>query len=92
VAAYEQISGSKIEQIERSPMRFWIADFGKEALKNAIRHPNRRKSTLHDWACKAHQSRYDSSEAMRALGWTPISDRQVMIDEAIAPMIRSWMA
>jgi hypothetical protein len=29
---------------------------------------------------------------MRALGWTPISDRQVMIDEAIAPMIRSWMA
>lgn len=92
VAAFEELSGGKVEQIEKSAFRFWLSDFGKEALKNAIRHPNRRKPTLHDWACKAHTSRYDSSEAETVLGWTPIHDRQEMIDKVIGPMVTSWMA
>ncbi len=91
VAIYEEIGGSRIEQIQKSAFRYWLADFGKEALKNAIRHPNRRRSTLHDWACKAHRSRYDSSEAMTVLGWTPIADRQTMIDQAMAPMINAHL-
>ncbi|MBO9574354.1 MAG: NAD-dependent epimerase/dehydratase family protein [Sphingobium sp.] len=91
VHSYEQLAGIKVEQIEKSAMRYWIADWGKEFLKNVIRHPNRRKSTLHDWACKAHRARYDSSDAEAALGWTPIHDRQAMIDEVIAPMIKAHL-
>ncbi len=92
VTVYEALSGGKVEQIERSALRNWWADFVKEALKNAIRHPNRRWPTVHDWACKAHRSRYDSSEAQAVLGWTPVSDRQKMIDEVIAPMIRTYLS
>jgi predicted dehydrogenase/nucleoside-diphosphate-sugar epimerase len=92
VAAYEALAGAKVEQHERSALAYWFADFGKELLKNAIRHPNRRWPTLHDWACKAHRARYDSSEAEAVLGWKPVSDRQAMIDEVIAPMIASYLA
>ena len=91
VAVYESLSGVKVEQITRSPMRYWLADLGKEALKNAIRHPNRRTSTLHDWASKTHRAHYDASDAERLLGWHPVSSRQQMIDEVLAPMIAEWL-
>ena len=31
----------------------WAADMAKELAKNAIRHPNRRWPSLHDWRCQA---------------------------------------
>lgn len=92
VAAYEALAGVRVEQRGRSAWRYWIADLGKEGLKNAIRHPNRRWPTLHDWACKAHRARYDSSEAGATLGWHPINDRQRMIDDVIAPMVADYLA
>jgi predicted dehydrogenase/nucleoside-diphosphate-sugar epimerase len=91
VAAYEVLAGARVEQFERSAFSYWFADFGKELLKNLIRHPNRRWPTLHDWACKAHVSRYDSSEAEAVLGWKPVADRQALIDTAIAPMIATYL-
>lgn len=92
VAIYEELAGARVEQIARSPVRYWLADLGKEALKNMIRHPNRRTSTLHDWACKAHKSHYDASDAEQLLGWRPVNNPQKMIDDVIAPMVASWLA
>lgn len=92
VEAFETLSGGKVEQIEMSPLSHWLADWAKEALKNAIRHPNRRWPTLHDWACKSHRSRYDASESYAKLGWFPVSDRKRMIDEVISPMVSDYFA
>jgi len=91
VAVYEEVAGVKVEQIARSPMRYWLADLAKETLKNAIRHPNRRTSTLHDWACKAHRARYDASDAEQLLDWHPVATRRQMIDDVLGPMITEWL-
>jgi len=92
VAIYEEIAGARVKQISRAPWRYWLADLGKETLKTVIRHPNRRASSLHDWACKAHKAHYDASDAVQLLGWRPVHTRQQMVDDVITPMVTSWLA
>jgi nucleoside-diphosphate-sugar epimerase/predicted dehydrogenase len=87
VRALEQAARIRIEQMRRSPWRFWIADFAKEAVKHLIRHPNRRRSTLHDWRCKTHSSAYDSNPTSAAINWRPISDRQLLIQRGIVDAV-----
>ncbi len=87
VAALEQAAGTRIEAKPGSPYRFWLADAVKEAAKNAVRHPNARRSTLHDWQCRAHVSRYDASGTEQALDWHPISDKQKLIDRGIVEAV-----
>jgi nucleoside-diphosphate-sugar epimerase len=76
-------SGVKIRARNRSAWRYWTADLVKELAKNIVRHPNRRWPSLHDWRCRAHQSWYDSSDAQKALGWTPVNDRALLIERGI---------
>jgi predicted dehydrogenase/nucleoside-diphosphate-sugar epimerase len=83
VAAVGARSGTNVHTAPRAPWRYWLADLVKEAVKNAIRHPNRRRPSLHDWRCRAQRSRYDSAATREALGWEPVADRDTLVDRGI---------
>lgn len=82
--------GSWIDARPRSVLRYWAADMVKELAKNAVRHPNRRWPTLHDWRCVAQRARYDGRMTEEVLGWSPISDRETLEARGIADAVR-WL-
>src|SRR6185437_12377045 len=63
---------TRIDARSRPAWRYWIADMLKEIAKNAVRHPNRRWPSLHDWRCYSHSARYSGRMTEEALGWHPI--------------------
>ena len=87
VAALQEYSGSRIIARAGSPFRLWLSDFVKESAKALVRHPNRRSSTLHDWACRTHRARYDATETESALGWRPIDDAEALRQRGIAEAV-----
>ena len=72
VAAVAQCMQARIDARPRAAWRYWAADMVKELAKNAVRHPNRRWPSLHDWRCQSHSARYDSRMTQQALGWAPV--------------------
>ena len=76
--------GTQIDARPRSAWRNWVTDMVKELAKNAVRHPNRRWPSLHDWRCQSHSARYDSRMTEQVLGWRPIADRETMVARGIA--------
>ena len=84
-------AGIAITAESRPAWRYWIADAAKEALKNAIHHPNRRASTIHDWKCKAHVSSYDATATYALLDWHPTGTREAMIARAIEPSVQRFL-
>jgi hypothetical protein len=63
----------------------------KELAKNAVRHPNRRWPSLHDWRCQSHRAHYDGRLSELALGWRPVADRDAMIARGIGDAVRWFM-
>ncbi len=91
VAAVSVQLGARIDARPRSAWRYWAADLIKELAKNAVRHPNRRWPSLHDWQCIAQRSRYDSRMTEEVLGWRPIADRATMELRGIAEAVKWFM-
>jgi len=83
VAELSARSGVKIDAQARSSWSFWLSDLVKELAKNAIRHPNRRWPSPHDWRCRSHRAVYDSSDTSRVLDWKPVADRKTMVSAGI---------
>ncbi len=76
-----------IDARARAPWRYWAADMMKELAKHAMRHPNRRWPSLHDWRCRAQVARYDCQQSEELLGWRPVADRQAMVERGIAEAV-----
>ena len=91
VAAVEARSGTHVEAHPHPLWRYFGADAVKERLKQAIRHPNRRASTYHDWACRAHRARYDASDTRERLGWQPAGTREGLIEHGINAAVDRFM-
>jgi predicted dehydrogenase/nucleoside-diphosphate-sugar epimerase len=91
VAELGKAMGTRIDAHPRPATRNWMADWVKEGAKNAVRHPNRRWPSLHDWACRSHKARYDASATETALGWSPAHDRETMIERGIVDAVRSYL-
>jgi predicted dehydrogenase/nucleoside-diphosphate-sugar epimerase len=83
----EACMGTRIDARSRSAMRNWATDMVKELAKNAVRHPNRRWPSLHDWRCQAHCAQYDSQMTEQALEWRPVADRKTMVARGIADAV-----
>ena len=82
---------ARIDARPRSAWHYWAAEMMKELAKNAVRHPNRRWPTLHDWQCASHRARYDGRMSEQALGWRPIADRQTLELRGIAEAVKWFM-
>ncbi len=78
---------SRIDARPRSARRNWAADMIKELAKNAVRHPNRRWPSLHDWRCQSHRARFDSLMTEQALGWRPVSDRETLVKRGVVDAV-----
>jgi nucleoside-diphosphate-sugar epimerase len=88
VAAAALHMGARIDARQRAAWRYWGADLIKELAKNAVRHPNRRWPSLHDWRCQSHSARFDAGMTEQALGWRPVSDRDTMVARGIADAVK----
>ena len=91
VAAVGARAGSRIEAQPRPFWRYWLTDAVKEGVKHLIRHPNRRASTHHDWACRSHRARYDASDTIARLGWRPAGTREALIERGINDSVDRFM-
>jgi nucleoside-diphosphate-sugar epimerase/predicted dehydrogenase len=69
--------------------RFFLLDVVKEAVKHLVRHPNRKLPSYHDWDCRAHRARYDSSRTKALLGWAPAGTREAIVERGIDAAVRS---
>lgn len=90
VQAVARHMGSRIDARSRSPLRYFFADMIKELAKNAVRHPNRRWPTLHDWRCVSHRAHYDGRMSEAMLGWRPIADKATLEARGIEDAVR-WL-
>jgi nucleoside-diphosphate-sugar epimerase len=89
VAEVARYTGASIDARPRSAWRNWAAEMVKELAKNAIRHPNRRWPSLHDWRCSSQRARFDGRMTEQVLGWHPVSDRETMVARGIADAV-AW--
>jgi nucleoside-diphosphate-sugar epimerase/predicted dehydrogenase len=81
--------GTRIDARKRAAWLYWMADLIKELAKNAVRHPNRRWSSLHDWQCDSQSARFDARMSEQVLGWRPAADRETMVTRGIADAV-TW--
>jgi hypothetical protein len=63
----------------------------KELAKNAVRHPNRRWPSLHDWCCQTLRAHFDGRMTEQALDWRPVADRQIMEARGIADAVKWFL-
>lgn len=91
VAALSKRMDARIDARPRAAWRNWMSELVKELAKNAIRHPNRRWPTLHDWRCNSHSSRYDSGMTEEKLDWHPVRDKEAMVARGITDAVDWYM-
>jgi nucleoside-diphosphate-sugar epimerase/predicted dehydrogenase len=82
---------TRIDARPRSALLNWAADMMKELAKNAVRHPNRRWPSLHDWRCRSNCSRYDGRMTEHALNWHPVADRETIVARGIADSVEWYL-
>jgi predicted dehydrogenase/nucleoside-diphosphate-sugar epimerase len=91
VAEVEAYAGGGIVAETHPIWRYFLTDLVKEGLKNAIRHPNRRSASYHDWGSRAHRSIYDSSKTIERLGWKPAGSREALVERGIKAAVDRFM-
>jgi nucleoside-diphosphate-sugar epimerase/predicted dehydrogenase len=91
IEAVAKCMGTRIDARPRPAWRYWASDMVKELAKNAVRHPNRRWPSLHDWQCHSNCARFDSRMTEQALGWRPVADRETMAARGIADAVKWYM-
>jgi predicted dehydrogenase/nucleoside-diphosphate-sugar epimerase len=91
VEAVSQQLGTRVRAQPTPIWRFAMLDAAKELVKHAIGHPNRKRPSYHDWACRRHVARYDSRSTREALGWKPAGTREALIDKGIVAAVRRYM-
>jgi predicted dehydrogenase/nucleoside-diphosphate-sugar epimerase len=91
VDAVSEHSQTRMRATPTPIWRFAMLDAAKEAVKHAIRHPNRKRWSYHDWACRRHIARYDSAATREALGWKPAGTREAIIEKGIVAAVRRYM-
>ena len=82
--------GTKIRSESTSILKFYLIDMVKEAAKNLINHPNKRRPTYRDWDSRSHRAQYDSSKTQDILGWKPAGTRDLIIKKGVIDAAREY--
>lgn len=62
----------------------WAADAVKSVLKtHALRRSGVIRASLRDWQSRAHYAQFDNTKPKALLGWTPVSNREEFLQEAV---------
>ena len=83
LSALEEGAGVSFQRISTPPWKFYAIDLMKWAVKQAVRHPDRRRPSLRDWESRTQRARYDCSKARQQLNWRPVNDRHELIRRGI---------
>lgn len=88
VQEVSRLSGTRLRATPTPVWRFFLLDLAKEAVKHAIRHPNRKRPSYHDWACRQLAARFDAADTRSTLGWRPAGTREALVERGIAAAVR----
>jgi predicted dehydrogenase/nucleoside-diphosphate-sugar epimerase len=91
VAEVSRLTGTRVRAAPVPVWKFFLLDVVKEAVKNAIRHPNRKRPSHHDWACRQLAARFDNSHSREVLGWQPAGTREALVERGIAASVRHYL-
>jgi predicted dehydrogenase len=91
VAEVSRLCGTRLRATPTPIWRFFLLDVAKEIVKNAIRHPNRKRPSHHDWACRQLAARFDNRRTCEVLGWQPAGTREAMVERGIAAAVRHYL-
>lgn len=83
---------TQLDAKPRSILSFYLADLFKYAIKVLVRHPGRRLPRYRDWLSRTQLSPMYSELAKSLLNWTPVSDRQLLIEEGIIKPAQEWLS
>lgn len=86
-----RLSGTRVRATPTPVWKFFLLDVAKEAVKHAIRHPNRKRPSYHDWACRQLAARFDASQTRAVLGWQPAGTREALVERGIAAAVRHYL-
>ncbi len=87
VEELQRLVGVKVAVRRVPAWQHFMGDVAKEAVKNAVRHPNRKMPSLRDWDCRSHRARYDSSKTQTMLDWRPAGTRERIVQDGIAAAV-----
>jgi predicted dehydrogenase len=86
-----RLCGTRLRATPTPIWRFFLLDLAKEAVKYAIRHPNRKRPSHHDWACRQLAARFDNTRSREVLGWQPAGTREALVERGIAAAVRHYL-
>lgn len=81
-------SGRPLHYYPQSPHKLLGVDIGKWMIKRMIGR-NAPFPSLRDTKSRGLNAKFDCSDAKSDLGWQPVADREVFIDQAIRAVVQS---
>lgn len=83
VAALAEAAGARIQVFPTPIWRYYAEDMFKWLVKVMVRHPDRRRPTYRDWLSRTQRATYDIRGTSQALGWSPVDQRELLIERGI---------
>lgn len=92
IDAIEQQAQVKIRRVPLSARRMYTMSLLKWGMKKVGRDRLAAFPSYADCVGRSLVARFDCSKAERELGWQPVTDRAVLIEEGIQRPVKEWMA
>ena len=87
----ERLAGVKIQRLRVSPWLLFAEDIGKYALKTVGRAP-RNLPSYDYYVGLANRARYSPEKTKTILGWRPVTDRTLLVNEGIAKPVAEFLS
>ena len=81
----------KIQRLRVSPWLLFAEDIGKYALKTVGRAP-RNLPSYDYYVGLANRARYSPEKTKTILGWRPVTDRTLLVNEGIAKPVAEFLS
>ncbi len=81
--ALEEHAGVSFQKFPTPLWKFYAVDLVKWAVKQMVRHPDKRRPSYRDWVSRTQRAHYDCTKARRLLNWNPVSDRDEIVRRGI---------
>ena len=65
--ALEEHAGVSFQKFPTPPWKFYAVDLVKWAVKQMVRHPDKRRPSYRDWESRTQRAHYDCTKARRLL-------------------------
>lgn len=89
---YAKARRSKIKVKSKWIISYFLIDLLKWTIKALFGQFDRRFPSYRDWNNRTQQAKYDNSKARKMLGWRPVEDKKVVIEEGIIKPVKKWFS